>query len=134
MISADEAPVLYCHVAGRHRSLNSLHPLRASVQLAIERGNIKMEDAKIGGITPGHVHPQRKVGALRSCDTVPDQTLGVLNRNPTLRTFHEDDAQDDTDDDAAKEHQDRKMLMPSLDTFPLICNSAQANHSRYLRR
>ena len=55
-------------------------------------GNSSTDEAKMTGMTPGHVHAQRQIGALPAVDLSPDHPLGVLHRDASLALGDEDDS------------------------------------------
>ena len=71
-------------------------------KLAIVPGKIRIDEAKIGGITPDGVDLERQVRALPAVHPPADDALRVLHGDAALAALHEDDRRDHGD------HEDRR--------------------------
>ena len=75
------------------------------------RGNIRSDEAKIGGMTPAVLTLSGRCVVCPPYTFRPTTPLGVLDRDPPLAALEEDDRGDDRDDDQADDGQRSKAVM-----------------------
>ena len=69
------------------------------LKFASVAGNMRSDDAKIGGMVPARVHAQRQVRRLPAVDAPADGSPRVVDGDLPLAALEEDDRRDRREDD-----------------------------------